>query len=247
MMTISRMLDQGLIDEEAVNDDWTETLEVDQDAGPGLNFAPQTFTGNRGFDVAYYRDHVQVVVRIAFTHPTWDRQAAAAKPGLVANWERNIEAAWDSVKSLQNAQRTLPIRIDMIPDAGSPHHTVNIDSRLDAQWPEYNTGNWCYQATAYASVLNTAPLHEFGHMLGNPDEYNLSAVNYQATVGSGAAADVAAGTATTTGPDPAGNAAFTNSTSIMGGGGTIEPRHLTYFVNWINRHRRAGEPAYTLV
>jgi hypothetical protein len=158
----------------------------------------------------------------------------------MTGWETMIESAWDNKFSLQNAQRTLPIRIDMVYNSGSPHHHVNVGSATNVSWPGYNTANWFYRATAYNHAH--APLHEFGHMLGSPDEYSLSAIDYQNTVGTAAATDPNA----TAESDAAGNQRFTNS-SLMGSGGTVEKRHLNYFTNWLNSHRQAGEPAYALI
>ncbi|MEA2593837.1 MAG: hypothetical protein QOF01_306 [Thermomicrobiales bacterium] len=238
--TLGRMLDQGLIVDETIDEDWNETLQIGDASAPGTVFTPQTFTGNRGFDVGYYRDRVQVTVRLQFSTPTFDFDAKAALPGLMTQWEAMIEAAWDNKFSLRNAVRTLPIRIDMVYNSGTPHHHVNVGSAVDVSWPGYNTANWYYQAKNYDHTL--APLHEFGHMLGNPDEYNLSPIDFQNTVGTAPTA----GNATTV-TDSAGNTRHTHRTSLMGGGGTVEGRHLNYFTNWLNKQRLPGEPAYTLV
>jgi hypothetical protein len=238
--TLLRMLDQGLLDLETLDEDWNETLQVGDIAEPDVVFAPREFTGNRGFDVGYYRDRVEVTVRIGFSAPFWDRQAVQDLPGLMQQWETMIEAAWDSKFSLRNSVRTLPIRINMVPNGGSPHHEVNVGSATDVSWPGYNTANWYYRATAYNHAQ--APLHEFGHMLGNPDEYNLSPIDFTNTVGT---APTAANATTET--DTAGATRHTERTSLMGGGGTVERRHLNYFTNWLNAHRLSGEPAYTLV
>jgi hypothetical protein len=161
-----------------------------------------------------------------------------------------IETAWDNIYSLRNAIHTLPIRVNCNFTEGSPHHTVNVRSDTNPSWPAYNQGNWYYAATNYSAY---APIHEFGHMLGNPDEYNLSDADYQSAVGSDPNTDGQAVKET----DAAGKERFTNP-SVMGSnagatGGTVEKRHLNYFTNWINSHRRRNadntfaEGAFTLV
>jgi hypothetical protein len=151
---------------------------------------------------------------------------------------------------LQNAIHTLPIRVNCNFTDGNPHHTVNVRSDTAPSWPAYNQGNWYYAATNYSAY---APIHEFGHMLGSPDEYNLSDADYQATVGTDPNTDGQAVKET----DAAGKDRFTNP-SVMGSnagatGGTVEKRHLNYFTNWINSHRRRNadgtfaEGAFTLV
>lgn len=238
--TLLLMLDQGLIAEETINQDWNETLQVGDMTDPAVVFAPQVFTGNQGFDIGYYRDRVQVTCRIQFSTPTLDFTAKAALPGLMTQWETMIEAAWDNKFSLRNAARNLPIRINMVYNSGAPHHRVNVGSDVNVAWPGYNTANWYYQANNYNHAL--APLHEFGHMLGNPDEYDLSPIDFTTTVGTAPTAANSTAVA-----DSAGNTRVTHLTSLMGGGGTVERRHLNYFTNWINSKRLAGEPAYTLV
>lgn len=79
-------------------------------------------------------------------------------------------------------------------------------------------------------------------MLGNPDEYNLSPIDFTNTVGTAPTAGNS-----TTETDSAGNTRHTHKTSLMGSGSTVEMRHLNYFANWINGKRLPGEPAYALV
>lgn len=239
-VTLGRMLDHGLIVGETINEDWNETLQIDDPAKAGTLFEPRQFTGNRGFDVNYYRDRVEVTVRIEFSCPTFDFTAKKALPGLMTQWETMIEGAWDNKFNLRNAVHTIPIRIDMVYNSGTPHHRVNVGSEVDVSWPGYNTANWYYQAKNYNHAH--APLHEFGHMLGNPDEYNLSPIDFTTTVGTAPTAALA-----TTETDSAGNTRHTHRTSLMGGGGTVEGRHLNYFTNWLNSKRLPGEPAYTLI
>jgi hypothetical protein len=237
---LGRMLDQGLIDDETINQNWNETLLIGDPTVPGTVFVPQNFVGNQGFDVGYYRDRVEVTVRIEFSCPTFDFTAKAALPGLMTQWEGMIESAWDNKFSLRNAARTLPIRINMVYNSGTPHHKVNVGSAVNVSWPGYNTANWYYQANNYDHTK--APLHEFGHMLGNPDEYNRSAIDFTNIVGT---APTAANSNTQT--DSAGTTRHTHKTSLMASGGTVEGRHLNYFTNWLNGKRLPGEPAYTLV
>jgi hypothetical protein len=242
---LGRILDQGLITEETINEKDPGRKMLANHPNPLLGpflFQEREFTGTRGFDVAYYRDRVQVVVRIEFV-PT-DDWAKTNLSTLMAGYETAIEGSWDNKFRLRNAARNLPIRIDMVPNSGKPHFKVNIYGKTNPVWGEYNTSNWYPRATNFPA---SAPMHEFGHMLGNPDEYNLSAAVYQARVGTAGATDVAAGNATVE-TDVIGQQRFTNNVSLMGGGGvTVEPRHLNYFTNWLNRNRTTGEPAYTLI
>ena len=245
-MFILRMLDQGLIAEETdISETYSETLLVDDPDTPQLDWTPRQFSGTRGFDVAYYRDRLQVDVRIKL-NPV-DDTARGDLTALQSLWEPMIENAWDNKFSLRNAVHTLPIRVNCNFTGSNPHHTVNVHSTAVVSWPGYNVNNWYYNAPNYSA---DSPVHEFGHMLGNPDEYQLSRADYQTTVGVDPTTDP---NATASAADVAGVQHYTNTASAMGSGGPIQRRHLNYFANWINTHRRRNadnsfaEPAFTLV
>jgi hypothetical protein len=91
-----------------------------------------------------------------------------------------------------------------------------------------------------------APNHEFGHMLGNPDEYFRSAEHFKQVTGIDPAT-AAPGTVTSQ-TDTAGKKRYANPSAIMGvSSQPAQPRHLNYFLNWINKHRRPAEPPFTLI
>ena len=108
--------------------------------------------------------------------------------------------------------------------ASDPHHTVEIhpgSGRADMT-------NW------YAKGSGDTAAHEFGHMLGLEDEYNLTTADYTRLVGTAP-----------TGPEPAGGH---TAPGLMGAGtGPISGRHLRPICSWLNRHRSPGEPVYRIV
>jgi hypothetical protein len=241
-----RMLDEGLINEETERNTWSETLQNDDPNAPGNIFIPMTYTGTTAFDVAQMRDRIQVDMRIKMN--AGDTGAEAKMSAFEQRLEPLIEGIWDSRYSLRNANRTIPIRINCNFTSDNPHHTINVYAKsTGVNYGEYNLSNWYPDATNFS---NLAPAHEFGHMLGNRDEYNLSSADYLGTVGTNPATDASATKET----DDVGNERFTND-SVMGGNvaGRVDPRHLTYFVNWMNSNRRKRadgtflEPAFTLV
>jgi hypothetical protein len=238
---ILRMLDQGLIsEEEDVHEEWEEhLLETTSAEGAPLEFAERRFVGTTGFDIAYFRDRLQVTVRIKLT--AIDDDAEAALDGLKTRWKGGIEGVWDNKYRLRNVNHTLPIRITCNFTTSDPHHSVDVQKGPARS----NAGLWDTEDTDLVAA------HEFGHLLGNRDEYSLSADNYQATVGTEAATDPNAVKET----DIHGTERFTNVSNVMGStsSGDIDQRHLFTMVNWINDHRRRdaegnfAEPAFTII
>jgi hypothetical protein len=162
--------------------------------------------------------------------------------------EPQIEGIWDGKYSLRNANRTIPITINCNFTSDNPHHSINVYAKsTGVNYGEYNLSNWYPDAAGFSTL---APAHEFGHMLGNRDEYNLSQADYIGTVGTDPTTDASATKET----DDVGAERFTND-SVMGGNvaGRVDPRHLTYFVNWMNTNRRKNadgtffEPAFAIV
>jgi hypothetical protein len=98
-----------------------------------------------------------------------------------------------------------------------------------------------------------SPNHEFGHMLGNPDEYFISAEHFRDILGY-LPSEAAAGTVTTQ-TDVSGTSRYATTNSIMGSNSSqpVQPRHLDYFLDWVNEHRIRNadgdfaEPEFSLV
>jgi hypothetical protein len=241
-----RMLDEGLINEETEKSTYSETLQNDDPNAPGNIFIPMTYTGSTAFDVAQMRDRVQVNMRINMN--AGDDGAKTKLTEYKNRLEPQIEGIWDGKYSLRNANRTIPISINCNFTSDSPHHSINVYAKsTGVKYGEYNLSNWYPDAAGFSTL---APAHEFGHMLGNRDEYNLSQADYIGTVGTDPTTDANATKET----DDVGTERFTND-SVMGGNaaGRVDPRHLTYFVNWMNRNRRTKadgtflEPAFSIV
>ena len=241
-----RMLDQGLIVDESVNYGWNETLQNDDPSKPGNIFEPMVYNGTGAFDVGYFRDRMQIDVRINM-NPA-DDGAKTKLSTYESTLEAQIEGIWDNKYKVRNSNGDLPIRINCAFTSSNPHHNINVYSKTTGvNYGEYNLSNWYPDASGFSV---NAPSHEFGHMLGNKDEYNLSAADYTATVGTDPTTDPNATPET----DDAGTVRYDND-SVMGSNtaARVDPRHLNYFVNWINRNRRKDstgnfiEPAFTLV
>jgi hypothetical protein len=211
-------------------------------AGPTTGpFTSMNFGGDHRFDVSYRRD--AVVASVGVELEAVDDRARVLLPSAKATWLTNIQNAWGSRFQLTNGQRTIPLRFDISLDHGTNH--VNVHSGVWA-WPNLNAGNWfapdTEQVPSQADAVAKAPIHEFGHLIGNADEYNRTAEHYVQVTGQ---AVTSAGTVPET--DTAGTTRYTNSLSLMGSGTTIEPRHANSILDWVNRNLRSGEPQFSVV
>jgi hypothetical protein len=229
--TLRQMLQSGLMARQAgVSENRSEVLQAGATTG---TFAPRTFEWHSGFDVAYYRDRLQIDLRIALE--AVNAQAATQLAPLQPAWQSAINSAWDNHFKMVNGTDELPVRINVQFTGSNPHHTVRIHAGPPT-WPNYNMTNWF---TGQAG--NHGPIHEVGHMLGNPDEYMASAAHYQERTGHDPTTDPNAVPST----DTAGNVRYSESASIMGTGNDIQLRHLRWFERWLNEHRTRAQSGAT--
>ena len=235
-----RMLNgEPIAEETGVTRDLSETLLVGETTG---TFSEREFGGTAGFDVAYLRDRLQVTVRVSLV--PIDPVAAAQLPAAQPVWETNIESAWNRF-NVANGEVTIPLNFDIVFTSSNPHHVVNVHPNAPVGWPSVDMNNWWTQSLI-------SPNHEFGHMLGNPDEYFISAEHFREILGY-LPSEAPAGEVTTD-TDVAGTSRYATTNSIMGSnsGAAVQPRHLDYFVDWVNEHRirnaegEFAEPEFSL-
>jgi hypothetical protein len=216
----------------------SEDLLAGDTTGP---FTLMHFGGDQRFNVTYRRDGVDVAVGVALTAA--DDRAGLLLPAAKNIWLGRIQAAWGSRFQLTNGQRTIPLRFQVSLDAGP--NQVNAHSGHWA-WPKLNAGNWFVpdheQVPEQEEAVSQAPVHEFGHLIGNVDEYSRTAEHYvqvtqQPLTSHGTVAET----------DTAGVTRYTNALSLMGSGTTIEPRHCDAILRWVNQNLRVNEPAFSVV
>ena len=221
------------------NPAFTETLQTGPTTSP---FTPQNFPLSPKFSISY-RDVLNVSVGIAVTAASGDARAARLLPNAKTIWSRNILGAWDNKFKLHNADREVPIRFKVSLDAG-PNPVLAHSYRW--VWPNLNAGNWIVpdnRLPHQKAAVSTAPIHEFGHIIGNQDEYDLSAAHYVAVTGKVATTDPNAVAET----DSAGNKRFTNTLSLMGSGSTVLATHFGQILATVNANLLPGEQPFTVV
>lgn len=122
------------------------------------------FTGTTNYELVRLPGQLRVIVRILLkSDPAAKKSPITDK--AVSRWEQGISRRWNGKFRLRHKAETLdvwfiPMFVYHDPSA---HHDVTVhpgDERSDENdWHEEDSGD--------------TAAHEFGHMIGNPDEYNL--------------------------------------------------------------------------
>jgi hypothetical protein len=201
---------------------------LEKDPGKST-YHEQTFSLDADYEIKYTHADVAVIVYIGLIgEPTTSSERE--------RWLGGIQDAWNNKFHFENDHR-LRLTFEPVFTTGGAPHTVIIH-KPGAKWTNCalessgacreDGGDW------FNDTDGDVAAHEFGHLIGLKDEYNLSSVDYPATIGK---------------PAPAG-AAPTEGYSmptIMGSGGPVVERHLQAFLDWLNLNRQSGEKKYKLV
>ena len=124
------------------------------------------YEGDRNYELVRTEHYLRVIVRIRLSE-----DAANAKTAItdekVASWEAGIAKLWNGKFRLRSGAKKLDVwfvPVFVYHDENA-HHQVKVT----AEGKGTNETNW------HAGDKGETAAHEFGHMLGNPDEYNLPA------------------------------------------------------------------------
>jgi hypothetical protein len=236
---VEAMLDRGVlhaaeIDESRKESHWEKKDYTD----PKSKWYMETFEVESKYQIELTRTELRVRVRIKFT---------GVKPSAahLKIWRDGIESMWKDKFHLENADgKKLPIVFEPVWNAANPHHTIEllppikdkatgklVKGRADA-------GHWYAGPNANSvapedTTNGLSAAHEFGHLVGLADEYQLTKADYERIVGPAPSAT-----------EPPGG--FT-SHSLMGDkSGGLEKRHMSAFAAWANARLRPGEKPYTV-
>ena len=234
---VEAMLDRGVL--------WAETIDTSRNEShwekknykdPTSKWYMETFSVESNYDIERTRSELRVRVRIKFKGITpTDAHKAIWRGGILAMWNGKFRAENPDGKKI-------PIVFDPMFDAARPHHTIELLPPVKQDDGTIGVGradaaHWYAGPAASATDTTRASVaaHEFGHLIGLADEYQLKRADYIRLVGS----------APPTAGDPEGGH---TSTTIMGdsnsGTATAAVIHMRAFVDWLNRHRYAGEKPY---
>jgi hypothetical protein len=99
----------------------------------------------------------------------------------LADWNKKVHDKWDQFAAVEPGGMKIPINITMRSDAGADHE-VAVHKNTDpdpANWRKdrADAGNW------YLKMKDSTVPHEFGHLIGLPDEYQRTGADFRSIVG----------------------------------------------------------------
>ena len=211
-------------------------------AGPTTGpFTSMHFGGDHRFDISYDRTSVNVSVGVELT--AVDDRARTLLAAAKTTWIGRIQAGVGQPVPAHQRRSHDPAPVQHQPRFRLQPRQRPL-GRLGLAEPERRQLVRARRRAgpAQAEAVSQAPVHEFGHLIGNNDEYNRTAEHYVQVTGAGRHQRRRPSET-----DTAGTTRYTNSLSLMGSGTTIEPRHADSVVDWVNRNLRSGEPEFHVV
>jgi hypothetical protein len=199
------------------------------------------FTSYENYNWYLHNGEMRVVLIIKLVDADHPLQPYYLPEDRLQQWVDGINAAWNNLYRVTNTINSY--RVVFAPafvyNHNRPNHTVHIGhGNLTSQCNFLQREN---QHCWYANTTGTTVAHEFGHMLGNSDEYRLPAhasdipAAMQANMTLGEIDATTADGVPGTHADP--NGGFT-SDGLMGNnvrGSVALPRHMHPVLNQLNR------------
>jgi hypothetical protein len=219
-----------------------QEVHYEQPAGGGPAQL-QRFTGTTSYDLARTASELRVIVRIRFVDSRNPTQTLYPTDQKVREWRAGVEAAWNNRFSLFNGRTRLRVVFVPMFTEELPHFTVRVVQ--GTSFIRSDEGMWWLGADG----LTVA--HEFGHMIGNPDEYSLPGriADIPASLGlSPLEARMSSVEGIRGTPRPTQVGGYDIREGIMSRmGSRAEPRHVWSVQSWFNVNlRQPGEPAFGL-
>ena len=124
------------------------------------------YEGDRNYELVRTENYLRVIGRMRLTEDAVNKETAITDE-KVASWEAGIAKLWNGKFRLRSGAKKLDVwfvPVFVYHDENA-HHQVKVTAKGKGT----NETNW------HAGDKGETAAHEFGHMLGNPDEYSLPA------------------------------------------------------------------------
>jgi hypothetical protein len=122
------------------------------------------YTGERNYELVRLTNSVRVIVRINLTEDPANTTTGATDD-VVGKWEAAISKRWNNKFRLRCASKTLDLWF--VPVFVYHDDNAHFQVKVTADNQRADETNW------HSLRDPDHAAHEFGHMLGNPDEYSL--------------------------------------------------------------------------
>ena len=124
------------------------------------------YTGERDYELVRTQNYLRVIVRIRLSEDPANTKTEITDK-IVARWEAGIAKVWNRKLRLRSGAKKLDVWFVpvFVYHDDNAHHQVKVGPGGTGT----NEHNW------HAEDDGKVAAHEFGHMLGNPDEYSLPA------------------------------------------------------------------------
>lgn len=133
----------------------------------GGAWALQRFGGTARYDLSRTANELRIVVRIHLVEKKDRSRTWYPSDSKMKGWRDRIEKVWNNRFAAKNDARRLKIVFSPVFSPDNPHFTVAINP--SKAYYRSDETEWWHDAS------DTTVAHEFGHMVGNPDEYRLPA------------------------------------------------------------------------
>lgn len=133
-------------------------------------YALQTQRGTENYTLTRMASEVYVIVRIHLVWATSRHETYFPFDETRDLWLNGIRSVWNNRFTLTNGATNLPLVFVPVFTELEPHHRVRIHGE-DSPVVRTDENNWNDNDDAITIA------HEFGHMLGNPDEYRIPGRN----------------------------------------------------------------------
>jgi Domain of unknown function (DUF4157) len=148
-------------------------------------------------------------------------------PGMIEDWTAAIDEVWNNKYRLRSGKTSLALVFApyMAVGIAKPDKTIVLENAACRSSAGRDGMNLCLREESGEGLAPSTVAHEFGHILGNPDEYHLIAADYQRFSGKAAAQPPVEGGETV--ENVMGKSSLTN----------IEDRHVAATLEIINSAR----------